>query len=359
MCFSSKVLVYLLFTSICLLHCYKCNSDKYAHEHDHHLHEHISENKKAYKYSKEANEPYHNQKHSHHESKAKHLGKEKKDYSEGDVWMHAIGATLFISAAPVLILLVVPLDNTEKTQPLLKVLLAFASGGLLGDAFLHLIPHAALTVTSKDIHSFHAHGHSHDNHPSHTEVHGHEHSHENHSHDMSIGLGVLSGIIAFLIIEKGVRIVKGSGHGHTHSSVSVSNDQKDGLAIGASFLAGNHIGIVTTVTILLHEIPHEIGDFAILLQSGISRKNAMLLQLSTAVGALAGTVLSLLSKNSEGILGFNWILPFTAGGFIYIALVSVIPELLDEEKPTFVQTILQVFAMLAGVYMMVIIAEYE
>ncbi|KAG5864507.1 hypothetical protein JTB14_030338 [Gonioctena quinquepunctata] len=208
---------------------------------------------------------------------------------------------------------------------------------------------------------------------------------------MSVGLWVLAGIVVFLVVEKGVRIIKGS-HGHSHEKpvkiTKHSDDKKgkkeeidevkdikvagylnlaadfshnftDGLAIGSSYLAGNTIGIVTTITILLHEVPHEIGDFAILLQSGVSRRNAMLLQLTTAVGAVAGTALSLLAQNSSGAMAAAWILPFTAGGFIYIALVSVIPELLDEEKPSVIQTFLQVAAMLGGVGMMVIIAEFE
>nr|CAH7752995.1 unnamed protein product [Callosobruchus chinensis] len=241
----------------------------------------------------------------------------------------------------------------------------------------------------------HSHSHSH----SHT----HSHDREGHGpHDMSVGLWVLGGILAFLVVEKGVRIIKGS-HGHSHQHVKVVVEKKkgkakngdnevegetkeevktevikeikvagylnlaadfshnftDGLAIGSSYLAGNTIGIVTTITILLHEVPHEIGDFAILLQSGVSRKNAMLLQLTTALGAVAGTALSLLAQNSSGAMAATWILPFTAGGFIYIALVSVIPELLDEEKPSVIQTFFQVAAMLAGVGMMVLIAEYE
>ncbi|KAJ8973718.1 hypothetical protein NQ317_009312 [Molorchus minor] len=298
-----------------------------------------------------------------------------------------MGSTLLISAAPFFILFFVPLDNTENEQPLLKILLAFASGGLLGDAFLHLIPHAAMAVEESP--------------SSHSHSHGGE-SHE-HGHDMSVGLWVLAGIVAFLVVEKGVRIVKGH-HGHSHKKPVAKTDKKknggdskqvknkdktdnktaeddsakeikvagylnlaadfshnftDGLAIGSSYLAGNTIGIVTTITILLHEVPHEIGDFAILLQSGVSRRNAMLLQLTTALGAVAGTALSLLAQNSSGAMAASWILPFTAGGFIYIALVSVIPELLDEEKPSVLQTILQVAALLSGVGMMVIIAEYE
>lgn len=69
--------------------------------------------------------------------------------------------------------------------------------------------------------------------------------------------------------------------------------------------------------------------------------------------------MSLFAQNASETVATTWILPFTAGGFIYIALVSVIPELLDEEKPTIVQTFLQIAAMLAGVGMMVVIAAYE
>ncbi|RXM91178.1 Zinc transporter SLC39A7 [Acipenser ruthenus] len=82
----------------------------------------------------------------------------------------------------------------------------------------------------------------------------------------------------------------------------------------------------------------------------------MSLQLLTAVGAVAGTVCSLLAEG-VGEAATAWILPFTAGGFIYIATVSVIPELLHDSKP--VQSLLEILALLFGVAMMVLIAEYE
>lgn len=278
-------------------------------------------------------------------------------------------------------------------RPRLKILLAFASGGLLGDAFLHLIPHAQESVG-------HDHGHAH------SHSHG-GHSHEGgegHSHDMRVGLWVLGGIITFLAVEKGVRMIKG-GHGHSHGpagdkkseksdkeesdkktegkgkKVSKGDNKKkkeedngieiagylnlaadfthnftDGLAIGASYLAGNSIGVITTITILLHEVPHEIGDFAILIKSGCSKKKAMMLQLTTAVGALAGTVIALLGSGSDAAA--SWVLPFTAGGFIYIATVSVIPELL-EESTKLLQSMKEIAALLAGVGMMVIITWLE
>lgn len=349
----------------------------HSHDHDDHDHEHSHE-APSFKYSRQANEQ---QDIPTKPAKQSHIPSAPRDMTE--LWLTAMGSTLLISAAPFFILFFIPIDNTIEKQPLLKVLLAFASGGLLGDAFLHLIPHAAMEVNERE----HAHSH----------IHAHGEEGLEHSHDMSVGLWVLAGIVVFLMIEKFVRIAKG-GHGHSHGAkkeekkknykksdgdkktptskedvdkkeikvagylnlaADFSHNFTDGLAIGSSYLAGNTVGVVTTITILLHEVPHEIGDFAILLQSGVSRRNAMLLQLSTALGALAGTAISLVMQGSGDTMATEWVLPFTAGGFIYIALVSVIPELLDEAKPSIRQTLLQVGAMMAGVYMMVLIAQFE
>ncbi|XP_051926026.1 zinc transporter Slc39a7 [Hippocampus zosterae] len=297
-----------------------------------------------------------------------------------ELWMQAIGATLLISAAPFLILFLIPVQsNSGQHQSLLKVLLSFASGGLLGDAFLHLIPHA-----------LEPHSHHGDSTHAAEESHGHSHG-AGHDH-MSVGLWVLGGIVAFLIVEKFVRFLKGGhSHGHSHTVVkekdSNGEDKKapkkkkaeksadikvsgylnlaadfthnftDGLAIGASFLVGPAVGAITTVTILLHEVPHEIGDFAILVQSGCTKRKAMSLQLVTAAGALAGTACSLLAEGA-GAAATVWILPFTAGGFIYIATVTVLPELLAG-RSSFGQSLMEILALLFGVGMMVLIAEYE
>jgi zinc transporter 7 len=82
----------------------------------------------------------------------------------------------------------------------------------------------------------------------------------------------------------------------------------------------------------------------------------MLLQFTTAIGAMAGTVVSLIAEGS-GEIATAWILPFTAGGFIYIATVSVIPELLVDTKIG--QSIKEIGALVAGIVMMIIIAKYE
>ncbi|XKL68723.1 hypothetical protein PGB90_006492 [Kerria lacca] len=316
--------------------------------------------------------------------------------STSNLWIDALSSTLIISLAPFLILFFVPLNSKRDHESLLKILLSFASGGLLGDAFLHLIPHALEP---------HSHEHFHEDSHKHTDLHSHSHG--------NIGTWVLCGILTFLIVEKCVRLMKGEhSHIHSHAEISpvdnkesenvenseivknekeknekekdnVENDNSDsmseseeeiqiagylnlaadfthnftdGLAIGASYFAGETVGLVTTITILFHEVPHEIGDFAILVQSGCSKKKAMLLQLITAVGAFSGTLVSLISGGVDATKT-SWVLPFTAGGFIYISTVSIIPELLTDT--TFIQSVKEIFALLAGVLMMVIVAQFE
>lgn len=351
----------------------------HGHSHDDgHGHGHAHE-QPSFKYSKQANV---NPEATDKSSKPVHVR------DRGELWLHAFGSTFLVSLAPILILFAIPLDNSPGKRPFLKILLAFASGGLLGDAFLHLIPHALMG--SHD-HS-HEHGHSHDAH----KAHGHSHSHD-HGAEMSVGLWVLAGILIFLFIEKAIRLMKGGhSHSHSHSAPEPAKDDKkkkatnkkddksettthssdsdtkiagylnlaadithnftDGLAIGASFLAGRGVGLLTTLTILIHEVPHEIGDFAILIQSGCSRKKAMCLQLLTAVGAFSGTFVSLMADGYDAA-ATAWILPLTAGGFIYIATVSVLPDLLEDSS--FYQSVKEIIALVVGVYMMVLIASLE
>ncbi len=203
--------------------------DHHGHSHDHHGHSHddhghAHEEPPSFKYSKEANKPkppppapkkesasQNHQGHSHSHSATKEAEPKRTSTM---LWAEAIGSTLLISVAPFIILFFIPIDSSPESQPLLKVLLSFASGGLLGDAFLHLIPHALMAQSEKEggSHS-HSHGHSHDG----------EHGH--HGHDMSVGIWVLSGIIAFLAVEKFVRIVKGS-HGHSHSHSESKKDKE-------------------------------------------------------------------------------------------------------------------------------------
>ncbi|CAF1669035.1 unnamed protein product [Adineta ricciae] len=133
----------------------------------------------------------------------------------------------------------------------------------------------------------------------------------------------------------------------------------DGLAIGSTYLLGRTVGLTTTFTIFLHEIPHEIGDYAILIQNGCSRKKAIFLQLTTAFGALLGCLIGLLfhSAGTE-VWATQTFLPITAGGFIYIATVSVIPELLSTNTGL-KQSLMELLALIMGVLIMVAVAVFE
>jgi len=118
--------------------------------------------------------------------------------------------------------------------------------------------------------------------------------------------------------------------------------------MSASFYASPTIGATTTVAVFFHEIPHEVGDFALLVQSGFSKRAAMGAQFVTAIGALLGTLIGIAVQefggnngaSDEGIgmtsglwgTSLTWgdmLLPFTAGTFLYVGTVSVIPELLE------------------------------
>lgn len=149
----------------------------------------------------------------------------------------------------------------------------------------------------------------------------------------------------------------------------------DGLAIASSFYASPTLGATTTVAVFFHEIPHEVGDFALLIQYGFSKKRAMAAQFVTALGAFLGTFLGIAvqelgklggdgsspaaGKDGNGFrglmgtgLGFgDLLLPFTAGTFLYVGTVAVIPELLEtgrDRKAEVRKTLLQFAAMATG-----------
>lgn len=132
-------------------------------------------------------------------------------------------------------------------------------------------------------------------------------------------------------------------------SADFTHNITDGLAMSASFYASPTIGATTTVAVFFHEIPHEVGDFALLVQSGFTKRQAMGAQFVTAIGAFLGTLIGIAVQEfgggassgsdgtvsmTEGLWGtsLTWgdmLLPFTAGTFLYVGTVAVIPELLE------------------------------
>lgn len=294
--------------------------------------------------------------------------------------------SIAVGLCGILPLLVIPIEagaalKTEAGSQRLKQLLSFAIGGLLGDVFLHLLPEAwALSGSSG----------------------------EKQNHYTSQGLWVIGGLLTFLILEKmfpdensdesatphsdlnfnstqSIPVFSGktevshqNGH-HTESwkpskerSLQETSEKiktsgylnllancidnfTHGLAVGGSFLVSKKVGFLTTFAILLHEIPHEVGDFAILLRAGFDRWSAARMQLSTAMVGVLGACVALYAQSPKGTEDTaSWILPFTSGGFLYIALVNVLPDLLQESSLR--ESMLQILLIFSGVAVMALLS---
>lgn len=186
-------------------------------------------------------------------------------------------------------------------EKILLILVALSAGVLMGGAFLHLIPEALERFANLDIFLF-----------------------------------VLMGFVLFFLIEKLLHwqhCHKEKCHVHTFAYMNLFGDCAhnfiDGLIIAASFAIDIRLGIVTTLAVALHEIPQEIGDFGVLVYGGFKKANALFLNFVCALTAIIGGVLGyFLSGYMETSVMF--LLPFAAGGFIYIAASDLIPEIRKE-----------------------------
>lgn len=138
--------------------------------------------------------------------------------------------------------------------------------------------------------------------------------------------------------------------GYLNLMANIIDNFTHGLAVGGSFLVSLRLGLLTTFAILIHEIPHEVGDFAILLRSGFNRWDAARAQLLTASGGIFGAMFAVLCSGGEVGAKTSWILPFTAGGFLHIGLVTILPELLKE--PSAKESMKQLFSLLLGITVM-------
>merc|ERR1719427_722317 len=147
--------------------------------------------------------------------------------------------------------------------------------------------------------------------------------------------------------EKGKRIM-----GYLNLLANCIDNFTHGLAVSGSFVVSIPVGLCTTLAILLHEIPHEIGDFAILLQAGFNRWEAAKGQILTASGALLGCLFGLLAESAGD--ASCWVLPFTSGGFIYISCVTILPDLVQETS--FVESVKQMLALFLGIAVMAMVS---
>lgn len=192
---------------------------------------------------------------------------------------------------------------------------AFAGGALLGTAFFDLLPEAQEAAGEGGINIF---------------------------------LWTLIGVLLFFILERFI---------HHHSQFHNPQEKStivplivigdtvhnfiDGVAMAATFLVSIPLGIVTSLAVAAHEIPQEIGDFGLMLHKGVPRKRVLLINLYSALAAMAGAVITYMAKDSiEGLLPA--VLGLTAGFFIYIAASTLIPEIhsREDQKMAFWETMM-------------------
>ncbi|KAM7222787.1 ZIP Zinc transporter domain containing protein [Rhypophila decipiens] len=343
----------------------------------------------------------------------------------GSPAVNALLATLYISGPPNFLLALCP-TNIDPSS--LSVMVAFAVGGLLGDTLFHLLPEIFLGEDSPNSARFvlvepnrnlllgvailvgfmtfvamdkglriatggegghdHSHGHSH-----------------GHSDIVASSTGVdaqgSKGAATKRNNNKNGKVIKGEKDdsavalpaqkeinpsaklgGYLNLIADFTHNITDGLAMSASFYASPTIGATTTVAVFFHEIPHEVGDFALLVQSGFSKRAAMGAQFVTAIGALLGTLIGIAvqefggnsATGADGPMPMNgglwgtsltWgdmLLPFTAGTFLYVGTVAVIPELLETGKnkgEELRKTIVQFMAIAVGAGIMLYISWHD
>jgi zinc and cadmium transporter len=213
--------------------------------------------------------------------------------------------------------LALPAKQRENALP---HLVSFATGALLGAALLALIPHAVISAGTDRVHQ--------------------------------VGIALIAGIALFFVLEKFLlwrhchddhcheHAVEdahaGHSHAHDHARQKASgslvligdalHNVLDGVLIAAAFLTDAHLGIVTTIAIAAHEIPQEVGNFAVLLHSGISRRRALALNLLTSLTAVIGGVVGFFAlQTALSVLPFA--LAVAAASLLYVAVADLIPGL--------------------------------
>jgi len=207
-------------------------------------------------------------------------------------------------------------------------LVSFATGALLGAALLALIPHAVETAGIGNVHEvgialiagialffvlekFLLWRHCHDDHcVEHPVGDAHDHAHHGHGHD----------------------------HGHQHEQArkkasgalvlvgDALHNVLDGVLIAAAFLTDVHLGIVTALAIMAHEVPQEVGNFAVLLHSGVSRRRALLLNLLTSLTAVIGGVIGYFALE-KALVALPFAVAVAAASLLYVAVADLIPGL--------------------------------
>ena len=252
------------------------------------------------------------------------------------IWAYSLISVFLVSIISLIGITTISLDM-RRLKKILLFLVSFAVGALFGDAFIHLLPASYKSIPSDGLTS----------------------------------LLIIAGILTFFALEKFIYWrhchVPAEGGGleyckHTKAVVYMNllgdalHNTIDGVIIGASYAVSVPIGLATTIAVLLHEIPQEIGDFGILLHGGLTRKKALALNFLCSTLAILGCALTL--AMGPRIKEFSlYVIPFTAGGFIYIAGSDLIPELNKEIRLS--KAIYQLAAIVSGVIVMALLLFLE
>lgn len=221
-------------------------------------------------------------------------------------WILSLGSVVAVSLVSLVGVASLSM-NESRARRLAAILVSFAVGALLGDAFIHLIPETFARPSASPL---------------------------------GPSLLVLGGILVFFVAEKLLRHHHGPLHQHHHpepagrpelATLNIIGDGVhnfiDGVLIGASYLVSPTLGVSTTVAVLFHEIPQELGDFGVLIHSGLGVRKAVLVNLASASIAIIGTIAALLAGATAGTSVSEVLVPMAAGGFVYIAAADLVPEL--------------------------------
>lgn len=237
------------------------------------------------------------------------------------VWFYSLISVFIVSLISLVGALTFSLKR-EDQRKILLYLIGFSAGGLFGDAFIHLIPEAM----------------------------------KESSYAMNVSLFVISGIVVSFIVERFLQwrhchIPTSEEHPHPFAYMNLFGDAVhnfiDGLIIGGSYSANISLGVTTTIAVILHEVPQEVGDFGVLIYGGFNKSKALLFNLLSALMAVFGTIVALgLGFLAQGFAPF--LIPFAAGNFIYIAGSDLIPEL-HKDKPELSKSALQLTSFVLGV----------
>ncbi len=248
----------------------------------------------------------------------------------GVVWFYTLASVFLVSALSLVGMISLALTG-ERLSKVLFLLVGFAVGALFGDAFIHLLPE----------------------------------SFERLGGGVLTSLLVILGIFLFFVLEKFIHwrhchIPVSKQHQHPLVTMNLIGDSIhnliDGILIAASYMVSIPIGLTTTLAVILHEIPQEIGDFGVLLHGGLSVRKALLYNFFTGLIAVGGALITLILGQNISHMTLLF-LPITAGGFIYIAGSDLIPELKHDTR---LKTSLgQFVAILCGVAVMALLALWE